>query len=80
MRALGLARRTNPNYLGPVPLAALAQQIATSEGPSGRNCEYLFELARAFRRFQLEDAFLFELEKEVKRVLAGQGRDAGRET
>ncbi|WIA15112.1 hypothetical protein OEZ85_001803 [Tetradesmus obliquus] len=52
----------NVNWLGPAPLPAIAQQIATSRGPSGSNHEYLLQLAEAMRQINIDDPELFELE------------------
>ncbi|MFP6624998.1 MAG: gamma-glutamylcyclotransferase, partial [Myxococcota bacterium] len=37
---LYLAAPTNPNYLGPASLEAIASQVLASSGPSGNNLEY----------------------------------------
>ena len=60
-----IAPEGNHAYLGPAPLAELAQQIRTSEGPSGRNDDYLLELARALRELDAHDSHVFELEAAV---------------
>ena len=40
-------RARNKNYLGPATVKDLAAQIASAQGPSGPNAEYLFRLANA---------------------------------
>ena len=53
-------------YLGPAPLADIARQIHGAEGPSGRNVDYLLELAQALRSQGAADEHVFELETAVK--------------
>ena len=55
-------------YVGPQSLDSLANIISTSIGPSGKNSEYLFNLAEAVRCHfpDVEDAHLFELERMVR--------------
>eukprot|EP00198_Chlamydomonas_reinhardtii_P009000 XP_001698337.1 predicted protein [Chlamydomonas reinhardtii] len=65
-----IASPANSNYLGPAPLPAIATQIATSRGPSGPNCEYLFRLADAMRAAGVhDDSELYELEALVRQQL-----------
>lgn len=45
---------SNPDYLGPAPLATLAHTVATAEGPSGPNHVYLFRLANGLRMVGFE--------------------------
>lgn len=63
-----IATPDNFAYLGPAPVAELSQQIAASIGPSGTNTEYLFELADALRKLEVQDAHVFELEQQVRKL------------
>ena len=70
----------NVNWLGPAPMEALAETIATSRGPSGPNSEYLLRLVSHLREMgvtEADDPHCFELEQRVLQKLAG---GAGGET
>nr|CDI53506.1 -domain-containing protein [Melanopsichium pennsylvanicum 4]SNX84364.1 related to JJJ1 \ len=58
---------SNPAFVGPQSLDALAQRIYTCVGPSGSNPEYLLNLASAVRELapQSVDHHLFSLEKRL---------------
>lgn len=60
----------NHNYLGPAPLSAIARQIAKAHGPSGPNRDYLFHLADALRKMDVDDQEVYELEDIVRTILA----------
>lgn len=59
---------SNPHFLGPATLDDIATNIIKSEGPSGTNAEYLYNLASAVREHLPgdKDEHLFELEKRVR--------------
>lgn len=61
-----LAVASNPNYLGPDSVEAIAARIRTAHGPSGSNVEYLLELAKALRAMGAEDEHVFGLESLVR--------------
>jgi len=60
----------NHAFLGPAPLADMVAQILQCEGPSGRNIDYLFELAAALRQLNADDPHVFELEAAALEALA----------
>ncbi len=60
-----IAQAGNFAYLGDAPLDVIARQIARSSGPSGRNVDYLLELADALRELGAYDRHVFELEERV---------------
>ena len=49
-------------YLGEAQLTEIAAQIVRSSGPSGRNIDYLTDLAAALRRLNAHDEHVFALE------------------
>jgi cation transport protein ChaC len=61
---------SNPYFLGPAPTTDIARQILDAVGPSGRNDEYLFQLAEAMKSIapSVYDRHLYELELEVRRL------------
>ena len=56
-----IATPGNPNWLGDAPVDRIAAQVRRSTGPSGRNVEYVVELARALREIGADDPHVFEL-------------------
>lgn len=59
----------NPNYIEEKlkeDLVGVAKIISKAEGPSGKNVEYLFNLANFVRSLDLTDSYLFTLESLVK--------------
>ncbi|MDH3521156.1 MAG: gamma-glutamylcyclotransferase [Myxococcales bacterium] len=54
-----IAHAHNPNFLGPAPLAAIADQVRRASGRSGSNAAYVLELAAALRALAVRDAHVF---------------------
>ena len=62
----------NHAFLGPAPVDEVVEQIARSVGPSGSNSDYLCQLEAALRRWEIEDAHVFELAQRLReRMQAG---------
>ena len=61
-----IASTANAAYLGPAPEADIARHIASAEGPSGRNRDYLTHLADALRQLGEHDAHVFAVEKHLR--------------
>jgi cation transport regulator ChaC len=76
-----IASHDNHAFLGPAPLHDIAAQIHRCAGPSGRNVDYLLELARSLREHDIHDPHVFELEAKVAALIEGQpaSSDAGRD-
>jgi cation transport regulator ChaC len=60
-----IATHENAAYLGPATEYEIARQIASAQGPSGPNSEYLLELAQALRELGMDDPHVFEIEKHL---------------
>ena len=65
-----IATADNEAFLGEAPLMEMAKQIAYSIGPSGRNRDYLFQLAAALRDLGGEDRHVFDLDTAVRQLLS----------
>ncbi|KAL0950525.1 hypothetical protein HGRIS_007333 [Hohenbuehelia grisea] len=65
-----VGRNDNPSFLGSEPLDLLARRIWESVGPSGRNKDYLFQLATAVHQLSPDsrDSHLFALEAKVRQL------------
>lgn len=57
-----IAPVNNFAYLGEAELSEIAVQIIQSSGPSGRNIDYLTDLAQSLRQLNAHDDHVFELE------------------
>ena len=67
-----VARPSNESWLGPAPTNLMASHIASCEGPSGSNAQYLFELADSLREMGVDDPHVFELDSAVRSLLTTQ--------
>ncbi len=66
-----IGMETNPEFLGPAPIEAIARQVVNARGPNGCNAEYVLGLAEAMRRIAplVKDDHLFELERKVRELM-----------
>ena len=60
-----IATPDNPDWLGEAPLPEIAAQVRSSSGPSGKNIEYVAELARALAEIGADDPHVFDLARHV---------------
>jgi cation transport regulator ChaC len=70
-----IATADNAAFLGEAPESDIARQIATSVGPSGRNRDYLTDLADALRTLGKEDEHVFAIEQHLAGLEPGLGSD-----
>ncbi|KAI0297521.1 ChaC-like protein [Multifurca ochricompacta] len=65
-----VGRNDNPSFIGSEPLEALADTIWHAAGPSGRNKDYVYNLAAAVRALAPEayDSHLFALEVRLREL------------
>lgn len=61
-----IATEENTAFLGPAPEQEIARQIAGARGPSGRNSDYLLDLAMALRALGKDDPHVFEIERHLQ--------------
>jgi cation transport protein ChaC len=60
-----IATEENAAFLGDAPERDIARQIAASTGPSGRNRDYLTDLADALRALGKDDPHVFAIERHL---------------
>lgn len=63
-----IADKDNSAYLGEASELEIAEHIAMSEGPSGKNSDYLFHLADALRTLDEDDEHVFTLERHLREI------------
>ncbi|MFL9925747.1 gamma-glutamylcyclotransferase [Herbaspirillum lusitanum] len=66
-----IAREDNAAFLGQAPELDIAHQINAAHGPSGRNREYLLNLATALRELGAHDAHVFAIEHHLLAMAPG---------
>lgn len=56
-----VAAPDNVNYLGEASLESIAEEVRQSSGPSGRNVDYVLNLARELERLDIDDPHVSSL-------------------
>lgn len=70
-RVMGITYRApieNFAFLGEAPIDEMVAQITRCAGRSGRNADYVLELARALRALGASDPHVFELEEQIMKT------------
>ncbi|MBQ62347.1 MAG: gamma-glutamylcyclotransferase [Gammaproteobacteria bacterium] len=62
------ATAENPDYLGEAPFPTIARQIASAQGPSGPNSEYIHNLHEALQQESATDAHVDAIFREVRLI------------
>ncbi|KIJ45049.1 hypothetical protein M422DRAFT_29905 [Sphaerobolus stellatus SS14] len=77
MHTVYVGRKDNPSFVGAEPLDGLARHIWKSVGPSGKNKDYLYNLADAVRKLAPEsyDSHLYALEERLRGLDAEAERE-----
>ncbi len=65
---LYIGQRTHEQWAGEKSLEEAAGIIVERIGPSGRNKDYLYNLAEAMRAIDPGDEYLFRLEDKVSKI------------
>ena len=68
-----IATEENAAFLGAASERDIAEHIARSTGPSGPNRDYLLQLADALRRMDADDPHVFDIERELVRLIELSG-------
>jgi len=66
-----IAEEGNPSWRGGESLISVARTIASAEGPSGLNSDYLFQLQRALDKLSIRDIYIEELATAVRQLPHG---------
>ena len=68
------AALNNFAFLGDAPLDEMVAQIRRCVGRSGRNVDYVLELARSLRQLEVADPHVFELETLIRKERRSESR------
>ena len=63
-----IANPDNAAFLGDASIQAIAKHIYNSSGPSGRNRDYVYQLAEALRQHKEADEHVFLIEHALKEM------------